>query len=250
MTLVIFLTTLALLVPSCFSGFESTTDPRLSWTPPQLDHPITVDVSASNHVLKLDPTRDYLVRMPSTKLSVLGGLVIVGGHDVVLIGGAITIRPQGHRPAPEHPRRPAAGARRGRLQRQPPGPGPVLGGPGRAARRPFQRHHRLPGDLPRARGLRLLAVPEVRPAPGEHHHHSDCALPPLAGRQRTAAAGRRLDPAKPRPLRAGLAVGPPLGPGQSGEPAGRRLRARGRGGSGLPLARLRARGVRGTMPPR
>ncbi len=92
MTLVIFLTTLALLVPSCFSGFESTTDPRLSWTPPQLDHPITVDVSASNHVLKLDPTRDYLVRMPSTKLSVLGGLVIVGGHDVVLIGGAITIQ--------------------------------------------------------------------------------------------------------------------------------------------------------------
>lgn len=91
MTLVTFLTALALLVPSSFSGFESTTDPRLSWTPPQLDHPITVDVSASNHVLKLDPARDYLVRMPTTKLSVLGGLVIVGGHDVVLIGGAITI---------------------------------------------------------------------------------------------------------------------------------------------------------------
>src|SRR6266508_3551959 len=91
MTLVIFLTTLALLVPSCFSGFESTTDPRLSWTPPQLDHPITVDVSASNHFLRLDPTRDYLVRMPTTKLSVLGGLVIVGGHNVVLVGGAITI---------------------------------------------------------------------------------------------------------------------------------------------------------------
>src|SRR6266511_5023186 len=91
MTLVTFLTALALLVPSSFSGSESTTDPRLSWTPPHLDSPITVTVSASNHVLKLDPARDYLVRMPTTKLSVLGGLVIVGGHDVVLIGGAITI---------------------------------------------------------------------------------------------------------------------------------------------------------------
>jgi hypothetical protein len=64
---------------------------RLSWAPPQLDEPVVVNVSASNHVLKLDPARDYLVRMPATKLSVLGGLVIVGGHDVVLVGGAITI---------------------------------------------------------------------------------------------------------------------------------------------------------------
>src|SRR6266545_514765 len=70
---------------------DTPSKPKLSWAPPHLDSPITVTVSASNHVLKLDPTRDYLVRMPSTKLSVLGGLVIVGGHDVVLIGGAITI---------------------------------------------------------------------------------------------------------------------------------------------------------------
>jgi Malectin domain len=64
---------------------------KLTWAPPQLDSPTIVNVSNSNHVLKLDPTRDYLVRMPTTKLSVLGGLVIIGGHNVVLIGGAITI---------------------------------------------------------------------------------------------------------------------------------------------------------------
>jgi Malectin domain len=64
---------------------------KLTWAPPHLDSPTTVDVSASNHDLRLDPTRDYLVRMPATTLSVLGGLVIVGGHDVVLVGGAITI---------------------------------------------------------------------------------------------------------------------------------------------------------------
>jgi hypothetical protein len=91
MALVTFLTALAILVPSSFSSMEPTPDPRLSWSPPQLDEPVVVDVSASNHVLKLDPARDYLVRMPTTKLSVQGGLVIVGGHDVVLVGGAITV---------------------------------------------------------------------------------------------------------------------------------------------------------------
>ncbi|HEX6674142.1 MAG TPA: malectin domain-containing carbohydrate-binding protein [Actinomycetes bacterium] len=64
---------------------------KLAWAPPHLDSPTIVNVSASNHVLHLDPARDYLIRMPATKLSVLGGLVIVGGHDVVLVGGAITI---------------------------------------------------------------------------------------------------------------------------------------------------------------
>ncbi len=95
MTVLRLATVLALVVPSFTSAFASASapdpDPRLSWAPPRLDSPTVVEVSASNHVLRLDPTRDYLIRMPATKLSVLGGLVIVGGHDVVLIGGAITI---------------------------------------------------------------------------------------------------------------------------------------------------------------
>jgi hypothetical protein len=91
MTVLRLATVLALLVPSSTSASASEPDPRLSWAPPRLDSPTIVDVSASNHVLKLDPTRDYLIRMPATKLSVLGGLVIVGGHDVVLVGGEITI---------------------------------------------------------------------------------------------------------------------------------------------------------------
>jgi hypothetical protein len=91
MTILRLATVSALLVLSSTSASASDPDPRLSWAPPHLDSPTIVNVSNSHHVLKLDPTRDYLVRMPATKLSVLGGLVVVGGHDVVLIGGAITI---------------------------------------------------------------------------------------------------------------------------------------------------------------
>jgi len=89
MTVLRLATVLALVVPA--SANASAPDPRLSWAPPQLDSPTIVNVSDSNHFLRLDPTRDYLVRMPTTKLSVLGGLVIVGGHNVVLVGGVITI---------------------------------------------------------------------------------------------------------------------------------------------------------------
>jgi hypothetical protein len=90
MTILRLATVLALVAPSS-SASASEPDPQLLWAPPRLDAPTVVNVSASNHTLKLDPARDYLIRMPATKLSVLGGLVIVGGHDVVLVGGAITI---------------------------------------------------------------------------------------------------------------------------------------------------------------
>jgi hypothetical protein len=67
------------------------TDGTLTWAPPTLSNPITVNVSNSNHELSLSNSRDYVIHMPATKLSVLGGLRIEGGHNVVLIGGAITI---------------------------------------------------------------------------------------------------------------------------------------------------------------
>jgi len=48
--------------------------------------------------LKLDNTKDYILKMPSYQLDVLAGLVVVGGHNVVLIGGSITIPYAGSSP--------------------------------------------------------------------------------------------------------------------------------------------------------
>ncbi len=71
-------------------GAATATTP-LSWAPPALTDPVVVDVSAARRDLVLDPTKDYLLRMPSTPLSVLGGLRVTGGRNVVLIGGEISI---------------------------------------------------------------------------------------------------------------------------------------------------------------
>lgn len=64
---------------------------KLQWAPPALDDPTTVQVTPDARILRLDPARDYIVKMPSTPLTGLGGLSISGGHDVVLIGGEIRI---------------------------------------------------------------------------------------------------------------------------------------------------------------
>jgi hypothetical protein len=71
---------------------------RLTWAPPKLDHPVAIVASADKHTLKLNDSRDYVVRMPSRALQTAGGLVIVGGHNVVLIGGHISIPWQGPSP--------------------------------------------------------------------------------------------------------------------------------------------------------
>lgn len=62
----------------------------LSWAPPALSSPITVDASDGNRTLKLDPSRDYIVRITSP-ITASGGLSIIGGHNVVLIGGEINL---------------------------------------------------------------------------------------------------------------------------------------------------------------
>ena len=71
--------------------------PKLRWAPPTLRQPTTVEAAAgvaggdSGHVLRLRPSQDYIVKMPSEPLSGSGGLVIEGGHNVVLIGGEIDV---------------------------------------------------------------------------------------------------------------------------------------------------------------
>jgi hypothetical protein len=69
------------------------TDPSgLAWPPPRLTAPETVVVNATHHELVLDPARDYRVVLPTSSATVLvGGVTIVGGHNVVIVGGVISV---------------------------------------------------------------------------------------------------------------------------------------------------------------
>jgi hypothetical protein len=78
--------------------------PKLTWAPPKLTNPTVVQPSSSNRTLKLDTTRDYIIDMPGAAVSGTGGLVIAGGHHVVLIGGEIDVPWQGAVP-PSNARR-------------------------------------------------------------------------------------------------------------------------------------------------
>ncbi|HEV7298367.1 MAG TPA: hypothetical protein VGN72_03310 [Tepidisphaeraceae bacterium] len=71
---------------------------QLTWAPPTLENPTTIDVAQvikdradaprPAH-LKLDKSKDYIIKMPSEPLTTTGGLSIGGGRNVVLIGGEI-----------------------------------------------------------------------------------------------------------------------------------------------------------------
>ncbi|HEV7461473.1 MAG TPA: hypothetical protein VGN78_13130 [Solirubrobacteraceae bacterium] len=81
-----------------------TSVPRPRWAPPRLQNPTTVDAASNGQRLHLDPQRDYVVRMPATPLRGSGGLVVEGGHNVVIVGGEISIPWQGAQP-PQDSRR-------------------------------------------------------------------------------------------------------------------------------------------------
>lgn len=68
---------------------QSTPTSQLSWEPPTLINPVTIQITPSNHSLKLDKARDYQLVMKEPLVDVQGGLTISGGHNVVLIGGEI-----------------------------------------------------------------------------------------------------------------------------------------------------------------
>lgn len=62
---------------------------KLTWAPPSLVNPLEVTVNECHRSLKLDKTKDYVIRMPNPITT--GGVSIWGGHNVVLIGGEINI---------------------------------------------------------------------------------------------------------------------------------------------------------------
>lgn len=84
-------TVLATIALAAAAASPAAATPKLTWAPPALDAPTTVVVSPTNRILRLDPTLDYVVQMPTTPLTGAGGLSISGGHDVVLVGGEIRI---------------------------------------------------------------------------------------------------------------------------------------------------------------
>ena len=77
---------------------------RLSWAPPTLTDPITITVSADNRDLRLQPDRDYRIVLPTSPLTLTGGLTIAGGHNVVLIGGEIVVPSASDAPEPRQRR--------------------------------------------------------------------------------------------------------------------------------------------------
>jgi hypothetical protein len=63
--------------------------PRLAWPPPPLVRPITIKVTGTKRLF-LDPNRDYVLKLPKRRPLIAhdnGCLWIMGGHNIVIIGG-------------------------------------------------------------------------------------------------------------------------------------------------------------------
>lgn len=61
----------------------------LRWPAPALDNPTTIELGTGTTTSKLDPAKDYIVRLPAATKR--GSTVLIGGRNVVMIGGEITV---------------------------------------------------------------------------------------------------------------------------------------------------------------
>jgi hypothetical protein len=65
---------------------------KLTWPAPKLRDPKTVTLRDGKNDLRLDPKRDYVLKLPGNRpLRAEGGLRIYGGHNVVLVGGTVDV---------------------------------------------------------------------------------------------------------------------------------------------------------------
>lgn len=63
--------------------------PRLKYPPPKLDSPQTITLKSGQTSTKLDPNRDYIIKLPAeTKV---GCTELIGGRNVVILGGHVTV---------------------------------------------------------------------------------------------------------------------------------------------------------------
>lgn len=60
----------------------------LHWSPPQLDNPTIINLSAGATSITLNPNKDYIIRFPNTKK--IGYTWISGGRNIVILGGHLT----------------------------------------------------------------------------------------------------------------------------------------------------------------
>ena len=79
-------------VVSSSETVEPAPDPagqKLTWAPPQLTMPTTIQVGRGGGQFNLAPGKDYVVQIGD--VNAVGGVRLVGGRNVVVIGGHITI---------------------------------------------------------------------------------------------------------------------------------------------------------------
>lgn len=74
---------------------SSTLSRKLTWSPPQLSNPQIIRLTTNPQNLKLDKTKDYIIKFPNTpviaQFNDYDVLYIYGGHNIVMIGGEIHI---------------------------------------------------------------------------------------------------------------------------------------------------------------
>jgi hypothetical protein len=61
----------------------------LRWAPPSLENPKTIELGARNTIPRLDPARDYILKMPTEPRT--RATMIISGRNVVIIGGHIAL---------------------------------------------------------------------------------------------------------------------------------------------------------------
>ncbi len=73
----------------CMLANKGSEPNRLMWLSPSLRHPVVLHARQGGNHFHLSTSRDYVIVVPRPRL--LGTLWIEGGHDVVVIGGDITV---------------------------------------------------------------------------------------------------------------------------------------------------------------
>ena len=74
-------------------------DFSLRWPAPRLERPEVIEIGARGGEVRLARGRDYRIVLPRTVRAV-GGISLLGGRNVVLVGGHVTIPPAGPRATP------------------------------------------------------------------------------------------------------------------------------------------------------
>jgi hypothetical protein len=71
------------------AAFQDPQPQPLRWPPPPLENPIRIAVDDARASLTLEPGRDYVLDLPDRRRP--RGLHVVGGRNVVIIGGHVTV---------------------------------------------------------------------------------------------------------------------------------------------------------------